>query len=106
VCLIDDAGITLWSVKVANDESAILVSIGEVLACAEEVLWAVDVTGTTSALLLGLLAAHGQSVTYVPGRTVNRMAVAYQGETKTDARDVHVIAETIRPDFHRFSAPG
>ena len=96
VCLVDEAGTTLWSSRVANDEGAILEAIGEVLARGQHVVWAVDVTGTMSALLLALLAAHGQRVTYVPGRTVNRMAVAYQGEAKTDARDAYVIAETVR----------
>lgn len=47
-------------------------------------------------MLLALLAAHGQQVRYVPGRTVNRMALAYRGEAKTDARDASVIAETVR----------
>jgi hypothetical protein len=60
VCLIDEAGTTLWSSKVVNDEGAILEAIGEVLTRAEQVLWAVDVTGMISALLLALLAAHGQ----------------------------------------------
>ena len=60
-----------------------------------------------SALLLALLAAHGQQVTYVPGRTANRMAVAYQGEAKTDARDAYVIAETVRHrgDLHEVQVP-
>src|SRR4051812_28969329 len=49
-----------------------------------------------SGLLLALLAAHGQRVRYVPGRTVNQMASAYRGEAKTDARDAYVIAETLR----------
>jgi transposase len=56
----------------------------------------VDISGTASALLLALLAAHGQQAVYVPGRTVNRMAGAYRGEAKTDARDAYVIAETAR----------
>lgn len=107
VCLIDEAGTTLWSSRVANDEGAILEAIGVVLARAQQVRWAVDVTGTMSALLLALLAAHGQRVTYVPGRTVNRMTVAYQGEAKTDARDAYVIAETVRHrgDLHEVDAP-
>src|SRR4051794_28708811 len=75
---------------------AILDAIGGVLARAEEVIWGVDVTGTMSGLLLALLAAHGQRVRYVPGRTVNQMASAYRGEAKTDARDAYVIAETLR----------
>lgn len=107
VCLIDEAGTALWSSRVANDEGAILEAIGVVLARAQQVRWAVDVTGTMSALLLALLAAHGQRVTYVPGRTVNRMTVAYQGEAKTDARDAYVIAETVRHrgDLHEVDVP-
>lgn len=96
ICLIDEAGTTVWSTKVVNDEAAILDAVGGVLARAEEVIWGVDVTGTMSGLLLALLAAHGQPVRYVPGRTVNQMAVAYRGEAKTDARDAYVIAETLR----------
>jgi transposase len=96
ICLIDEAGTTVWSTKVVNDEATILDAIGGVLARAEEVIWGVDVTGTMSGLLLALLAAHGQRVRYVPGRTVNQMASAYRGEAKTDARDAYVIAETLR----------
>ncbi len=107
VCLIEEAGATLWSSAVANDEGAILEAIGQVWARGQQVVWAVDVTGTMSGLLLALLAAHGQRVTYVPGRTVNRMAVAYQGEAKTDARDACVIAETVRHrgDLHEIDVP-
>lgn len=96
VCLIDETGKALWSSKVVNDEAAILDAIGQVLARAAQVSWAVDITGTSSALLLALLTAHGQPATYVPGRTVNQMSTAYAGEAKTDARDAYVIAETVR----------
>lgn len=96
VCLIDEAGTTVWSSKVVNDEASVLDAVGGVLARADEVIWGVDVTGTMSGLLLALLAAHGQRVRYVPGRTVNQMASAYRGEAKTDARDAYVIAETLR----------
>lgn len=96
VCLIDEAGTTVWSSKVINDEGAILEAISGVLSRANQVVWGVDVTGTMSGLLLALLAAHGQQVKYAPGRTVNQMAGAYRGEAKTDARDAYVIAETVR----------
>jgi len=86
VCLIDETGSTLWSSKVVNDEAAILDAIGQVLPRAAQVSWAVDITGTSSALLLALLTAHGQPATYVPGRTVNQMLTACAGEAKTDAR--------------------
>ena len=96
ICLIDEAGTTLWSVRVVNDQAAILDAIAGVLARGERVVWGVDVTGTMSGLLLALLAAHGQRVRYVPGRTVNQMSVTYRGEAKTDAKDAYVIAETLR----------
>ncbi|WP_338703474.1 IS110 family transposase [Streptomyces sp. Q6] len=105
--VVDETGATLWSKKIDNDESAILTAIGEILDLADEIHWAVDISGTTSALLLALLAAHGQQAVYVPGRTVNRMAGAYRGEAKTDARDAYVIAETARQrrDFTTILVP-
>ncbi|MFI8008470.1 IS110 family transposase [Streptomyces sp. NPDC086010] len=105
--VVDETGATLWSKKIDNDESAILAALGEILDLAEEVRWAVDISGTSSALLLALLATHGQRAVYVPGRTVNRMSGAYRGEAKTDARDAYVIAETSRQrrDFTAIDVP-
>ncbi|PZT76047.1 MULTISPECIES: IS110 family transposase [unclassified Streptomyces] len=94
--VVDETGATLWSKRIDNDESAILTAMGEILDLADQIRWAVDISGTSSALLLALLAAHGQKAVYVPGRTVNRMSGAYRGEAKTDARDAYVIAETAR----------
>ena len=37
--LIDEAGTTVWSSRVANDEGAILEAIGEVLARGQRVIW-------------------------------------------------------------------
>lgn len=96
ITVVDETGGRCWSRKVENDESAILDALAEILPLAEAVHWAVDISGTASALLLALLAAHGQKAVYVPGRTVNRMTGAYRGEAKTDARDAYVIAETAR----------
>lgn len=96
VCVVDDTGSMRWSAKVDNDETAVLNALAEVVTLADQVDWGVDITGTSAALLLALLAAHDQQITYVPGRTVNRMSGAYRGEAKTDARDAYVIAETIR----------
>ncbi|MFG1859234.1 IS110 family transposase [Actinomadura geliboluensis] len=104
---VDETGAQVWSKKIANDESAILDAIGEAFALAEAVEWAVDIAGTSSALLLALLAAHGARPVYVPGRTVHRMSGAYAGEAKTDARDAYVIAETsrLRRDFTTIDVP-
>ncbi|BBJ44512.1 IS110 family transposase [Streptomyces antimycoticus] len=105
--VVDGAGATLWSKKIDNDESAILTALGEILDLADQVRWAVDISGTSSALLLAWLAAHGQQAVYVPGRNVNRMSGAYRGEAKTDARDAYVIAETARHrnDFATIDVP-
>ncbi|WP_086559249.1 IS110 family transposase [Streptomyces africanus] len=105
--VVDETGATLWSKKIDNDESAILTALGEILDLANEVHWAADISSRSSALLLALLAAHGQRAVYVPGRTVNRMAGAYRGEAKTDARDAYVIAETARHrrDFATLNVP-
>lgn len=98
---VDGTGTAVWNKKIRNDEADLLAGLDEVLCLADRVDWAVDITGTPSALLLALLASHGQRVVYVPGRTVNRMAGAYRGEAKTDARDAYVIADTarLRRDF-------
>ncbi|MEW2625777.1 IS110 family transposase [Streptomyces sp. NPDC048106] len=104
---VDETGATLWSKKIENDEAVILTALGELLDLADKAHWAVDISGTSSALLLALLAAHGQQAVYVPGRTVNRMSGAYRGEAKTDARDAYVIAETSRHrrDFATIDVP-
>ncbi|MGW2089394.1 IS110 family transposase [Streptomyces sp. NPDC001880] len=105
--VVDESGATLWSKKIENDEAAILTALSEILGLADRVSWAVDISGTSCALLLALLAAHGQKAVYVPGRTVNRMSGAYRGEAKTDARDAYVIAETSRQrqDFTTIDVP-
>jgi transposase len=98
---LDSDGERVLSRKVPNDENAILALLGDVLAMADEVRWAVDISSRPSALLLALLLGHGQPVVYIPGKTVNRMTGAYRGEGKTDAKDARVIADLarLRRDF-------
>jgi transposase len=96
VCALDANGQTLLSVKVANEEAEILALIASVGELAEEAIWAVDIIGAPSALLLALLIQAGQSVHYASGRVVAAMSAAYTGEGKTDMKDAHVIAETAR----------
>ncbi|MFF3712383.1 IS110 family RNA-guided transposase [Streptomyces phaeochromogenes] len=101
---VDDTGTNHWSRKVRNGEAVVLAGLSELLALTSGVRWAVDLTGTAPALLL---AAHGQQVVYVPGRTVNRMSGAYRGEARTDARDAYVFADTarLRRDFAPVEVP-
>jgi len=55
-----------------------------------------DMTSGPAALLMALLHAHDQPMSYVPGKLVNRMSGAFAGEGKTDAKDAMTIAETAR----------
>ena len=96
VCALDADGSTLLSVKVANDEAAIGGMFATVDGLAKQLVWAVDIIGAPSALLLALLARASQSVRYASGRVVAAMSNAFTGEGKTDAKDAYVIAETAR----------
>jgi transposase len=96
VCVLDADGAVLLSEKLANDESKIVTLITTVTGLAEQLVWAVDIVGSPSALILALLARAKQSVRYASGRVVAAMSAAYVGEGKTDAKDAYVIAETAR----------
>ncbi len=99
--VLDASGRQLLSRKVENDEADLAKLIGEALSFAEEVVWAVDQPGGGAALLLALLWERDQKVLYVPGLSVDRARDAYRGESKTDARDAHLIADQarMRPDL-------
>ena len=105
--VLDASGRELLSRRVGNDEADISKLIDEALSLAEEVVWAVDQPGGGAALLLALLWEQDQRVLYIPGLTVNRASDTYRGESKTDARDAHVIADQarIRPKLGEL-APG
>jgi transposase len=92
--VLDASGTELLSQKVENDEADITRLIDEALSLAEEIVWAVDQPGGSAALLLALLWERNQRVYYVPGLSVDRARDTYRarGESKTDARDAHVIA--------------
>jgi transposase len=104
---LDASGRELLSRKVENDEADLSKLIDDVLLVAEELVWAVDQPGGGAALLLALLWERNQRVLYVPGLTVDRAREAYRGESKTDARDAHVIADQarMRPDLGKLE-PG
>ncbi|WP_435824926.1 IS110 family transposase [Nocardia rhamnosiphila] len=96
MCVVDADGATLLSRRVSNDETEILEAISAVGALAQRVVWAVDIIGAPSALLLALLAQAGQSAHYASGRVVAAMSAAFTGGGKTDSKDAYVIAETAR----------
>jgi transposase len=107
VHVLDASGRELLSWKVENDEADVLKLIDEALSFAKEIVWALDQPGGSAALLLALLWERNQRVLYVPGLTVDRARDTYRGESKTDARDAHVIADQarMRPDLSEL-APG
>ena len=95
-CVVSADGKTLLSVKIANDEAEIVAFLARAGSLAAQLVWAVDIIGAPSALLLAVLARAGQPVHYASGRVVAAMSAAYVGEGKTDAKDAYVIAETAR----------
>ncbi len=95
-CVLDASGEILLSRRVENDEADLVALIDEVLSLAEELVWAVDQPGGGAALLLALLWERDQKVVYLPGLAVDRARDAYRGESKTDERDAHIIADQAR----------
>lgn len=94
--VINAQGERLLSRRILNDETELLALIRDVLALSHDVLWAVDLNHGGAALLIGLLAAHGQPVAYLTGLAVHRASATYRGEAKTDAKDAFVIADQAR----------
>jgi hypothetical protein len=62
VCVVDADGNSLLSVKVFNDEAQIAALLARAGSLAARLVWAVDIIGAPSALLLALLAQDGQAV--------------------------------------------
>lgn len=95
-CAVDETGKVVFSQKLTNGQAGIEQLIARARRKATAVCWAVDMTTGAAGLLLALLFGTGQPVVYAPGRLVNRMAGAFPGEGKTDAKDARTIAETAR----------
>lgn len=70
VCAVDATGAKLLSRKVLNDEAQIAEVITAVNELATHQVWAIDILGTPSALLLALLTQTRQDVRYASGRVV------------------------------------
>lgn len=95
--LIDDDGKQLLSRRVPNGEAELLNLIAEVNELSDgAVRWATDLNHGGAALLIALLANHGQELLYIPGRAVHHASRTYRGDGKTDAKDAAVIADQAR----------
>jgi transposase len=95
-CAVDEAGKVVFSGPVPNGQAAIEALIARAEAAGRHVVWALDMTSGVAGLLLALLLDGRREVRYVPGRLVNRMAGAFAGEGKSDAKHAKTIAETAR----------
>lgn len=86
------------SKRVENDEAVLLDLIETVVGIADgdNLCWATDLNSGGAALLIALLAAHGQQLIYIPGRIVHHAAATYRGDGKTDAKDARIIADQAR----------
>ncbi|MGP4005746.1 IS110 family transposase [Streptomyces sp. 4N124] len=96
--VIDANGTRRLSRRVANEESALLTLITDVLELSDgdPVTWAIDLNAGGAALMIALLTDNGQSVLYIPGRTIYHASGSYRGDGKSDAKDAFVIADQAR----------
>ncbi|MGM5069180.1 IS110 family transposase [Rhodococcus qingshengii] len=96
--VIDQSGTVLLSKRVENDEAVLLDLIETVkgIADGDNICWATDLNSGGAALLIALLATHGQQLIYIPGRIVHHAAATYRGDGKTDAKDARIIADQAR----------
>ena len=96
VVAIDDTGGELLFRRVENSETDLLSLIAELEALCRDTLWAVDMRDGPAALAIALLLAADRFVAYIPGVAVSGSCEALAGESKTDRREVRVIAEKLR----------
>lgn len=61
-----------------------------------QVLVVVDQLASIGALAIAVARSLDIAVAYLPGLAMRRIADLYPGDTKTDARDAHVIADAAR----------
>ena len=85
-CVVDAGGKILLSVRIANDEAEIVAFLAKAGSLANMLVWAVDIVGVPSALLLALLARAGHTVRYASGRVVAAMSAGYVGEARPTPR--------------------
>ena len=107
--VIDEDGTKRLSRRFANTEADILALMGDVAAVADgdQLLWATDLNHGGAGLMNAVLADHGQTLLYIPGRVVHHASQTYRGEAKTDAKDASIIADQarIRRDLEAVRVP-
>ncbi|MGW4371916.1 IS110 family transposase [Nocardia takedensis] len=96
---LDPSGQRLFDKALPNDESR-LRAVFDQLAGRGRLLIVVDQPNTIGALPVTVARACGHDIAYLPGLSMRRIADLYPGQSKTDARDAHIIADAARTMPH------
>ncbi len=97
-------GKTVYDKRLPNSEPKLRAVFDKLTAKFGRVLVIVDQPASIGALPLTAARDAGCEVAYLPGLAMHRIADLYPGEAKTDARDVHVIADAARTMPHTLRA--
>jgi transposase len=98
-CALDRAERRLHDKPLPNDESA-PAEVFDQLCAHGRVLVIVDQPASIGALAVAVARSRGIEVAYLPGLAMRRIADLHPGQSKTDARDAHVIADAARTMPH------
>lgn len=98
-CALNAAGKRLHDKALPNDEAALRAVFGR-LTEHGRVLVVVDQPASIGALAVAVARELGVEVAYLPGLAMRRIADLHPGQSKTDARDAHVIADAARTMPH------
>ncbi|MQY11085.1 hypothetical protein SRB5_11990 [Streptomyces sp. RB5] len=94
------SGKTVLDKRLPNTEPKLREIFAKLQAKHGRVLVIVDQPASIGALPMAVGRTQGCRIAYLPGLTMRRIADLYPGETKTDARDTHVIADAARTMPH------
>ncbi|MFO7921808.1 MAG: transposase, partial [Nioella sp.] len=88
VTAVDEQARIVHDGAVVNDQAALVALAQSLKALGDEVIVALDVTGSIATFLEAVLAGEGLALVHVPGIAVNRAGQGYAGgERKSDPRD-------------------
>jgi len=104
-CALDRTGKRLHDKPLPNDEAA-LTEVFIRLAAHGRTLVVVDQPASIGALAVAVARSLGIEVAYLPGLAMRRIADLHPGQSKTDARDAHVIADAARTMPHTLRRVG
>lgn len=97
VTAVDEQARIVHDGAVVNDQAALVALAEGLKALGDEVVVALDVTGSIATFLEAVLAGEGLALVHVPGIAVNRAGQGYAGgERKSDPRDARTIADLAR----------